>query len=66
MKTLKVLMFATGALLLVSCTPNYSNRPDVKQKVMHEQSYKSQIPGAADMNKPVTVIAKPVTMPVIH
>ena len=65
MKTLKVLALAS-CVLLAGCANNYSYRTDAKQKAMHEQPQKSHIPGAAEMNKPVTVIAKPVTMPVMH
>lgn len=64
MKNFKFLLLAACALL-AGCANNYSYR-DTKYKSMHEQPHKSQIPGAAEMNKPVTVIAKPVTMPVIH
>lgn len=66
MKTFKLLVLASSVVLLAGCTTNYSHNTGAKQKAMHEQPYKSQIPGAANMNKPVTVIAKPVTMPVIH
>lgn len=65
MKTFKLLVLA-GSVLLAGCTANYSYNTDAKQKAAYSQQKKSQIPGAADMNKPVTVIAKPVTMPVIH
>lgn len=65
MKTSKILVL-TGCILLAGCANNYSYRTDAKHKAIHEQTTKSQIPGAAAMSKPVTVIAKPVTMPVIH
>lgn len=65
MKNLKVLVLA-GCVLLAGCANNYSYRTDAKHKAMHEQPKKSQIPGAAEISKPVTVIPKPVTMPVIH
>ncbi len=64
MKTLKVLVLA-GCVLLAGCANNYSYS-ESKQKAMHEQPHKSQVPGADAMSKPVTVIPKPVTMPVIH
>lgn len=62
METLKVLVLA-ACTLLAGCAPNYSNHTDAKQKAMHEQYKKSQIPGAAEISKP---IPRPVTMPVIH
>jgi hypothetical protein len=65
MKTLKILVLA-GCVLLAGCANNYSYSTDAKQKVMYEQPQKSQIPGASEISKPVTVIPKPVTMPVIH
>lgn len=65
MKNFKILALAT-CVLLAGCAPNYYNRTDAKPKATNDSYKKSEIPGAAGMNKPVTVIAKPVTMPVIH